>query len=92
MDTQRKTEVVVVTGAGAGLGRAIVQSFARRGAHIGLVSRSEERLQDAQREVEQLGARRSSCRATSPIQPQPSVPRSASKRHSGPSTSGSTTR
>jgi NAD(P)-dependent dehydrogenase (short-subunit alcohol dehydrogenase family) len=55
VNTQPKPEVVMVTGAGAGLGRAIVQSFARRGAHIGLVSRSQERLQDASRDVEQLG-------------------------------------
>jgi NAD(P)-dependent dehydrogenase (short-subunit alcohol dehydrogenase family) len=52
-----KPEVVVVTGAGAGLGRAIVQSFARRGALIGLVARGVERLEDARREVEQLGGR-----------------------------------
>jgi short-subunit dehydrogenase len=52
-----KPEVVVITGAGAGLGRAIVQSFAKRGAHIGLVSRGEERLQDAKREVESMGGR-----------------------------------
>jgi short-subunit dehydrogenase len=50
-------EVVVITGAGAGLGRAVVQAFARRGAHIGLVSRGEERLQDAKREVEELGGK-----------------------------------
>ena len=53
----RRPEVVVITGAGAGLGRAIVQSFARRGAHIGLVSRGRERLEDASREVESLGGR-----------------------------------
>jgi NAD(P)-dependent dehydrogenase (short-subunit alcohol dehydrogenase family) len=48
---------VVVTGAGAGLGRAIVQGFARRGASIGLVARGEDRLEDARREVEALGGR-----------------------------------
>jgi short-subunit dehydrogenase len=56
-NSNRKPEVVVITGAGAGLGRAIVQSFAGRGAHIGLVSRGEERLQDAKREVESMGGR-----------------------------------
>ena len=39
----RKPEVVVITGAGAGLGRAIVQSFAKRGAYIGLVARGKRR-------------------------------------------------
>ena len=50
-------EVVVITGAGAGLGRAIVHAFARRGAQIGLVSRGHERLEDARREVESLGGK-----------------------------------
>ena len=55
MNAVRKPEVVVITGAGAGLGRAIVQQFARRGARIGLVSRGRDRLEDARREVESLG-------------------------------------
>ena len=48
-------EVVVVTGASAGLGRAITRRFARRGAAIALLARGRERLLETQREVEQLG-------------------------------------
>ncbi|HEX9108252.1 MAG TPA: SDR family oxidoreductase [Longimicrobiales bacterium] len=50
-------EVVVVTGAGAGLGRAIVRRFAGPGVSIGLISRSAERLRTAAQEVEELGGR-----------------------------------
>ncbi|WP_447980028.1 SDR family oxidoreductase [Candidatus Nitrospira bockiana] len=53
----RRREVVVVTGASAGVGRATVRAFARRGAWIGLLSRSRERLEAAVREVEELGGR-----------------------------------
>jgi NAD(P)-dependent dehydrogenase (short-subunit alcohol dehydrogenase family) len=51
------TEVVVVTGASAGLGRAIVQRFARDGCAIGLIARGRERLESARSEVESLGGR-----------------------------------
>lgn len=50
-----KKEVVVITGASAGLGRALVQAFAKRGASIALIARGRERLEDARKEVESLG-------------------------------------
>jgi NAD(P)-dependent dehydrogenase (short-subunit alcohol dehydrogenase family) len=52
-----RCEVVVVTGASAGLGRAIVREFARDGASIGLLARGRDRLEEARREVEALGGR-----------------------------------
>jgi NAD(P)-dependent dehydrogenase (short-subunit alcohol dehydrogenase family) len=51
----RAGDVVVVTGASAGVGRATVQRFARRGARLGLIARGRNRLEAAAREVEQLG-------------------------------------
>jgi len=52
-----RPEVVVVTGASAGLGRAIVRAFAKEGAHIGLLARGRDGLEGAQREVEALGGK-----------------------------------
>jgi len=50
-------EVVVITGASAGVGRATVREFARRGAWIGLVARGRDGLDGALREVEAEGGR-----------------------------------
>ena len=48
-------QVVVVTGASAGVGRAIVHQFARAGWRIGLIARDAEALEEVKREVEELG-------------------------------------
>src|SRR4030095_1708600 len=50
-------QVVVITGASAGVGRATVRKFARRGARIGLIARGVDGLEAAQREVETLGGK-----------------------------------
>jgi NAD(P)-dependent dehydrogenase (short-subunit alcohol dehydrogenase family) len=52
-----RSEVVVITGASAGAGRATVREFARHGAKIGLVARGVDGLQAAAREVESLGGK-----------------------------------
>src|SRR3989440_3508526 len=52
-----KPEVVVITGAAAGLGRATARAFAREGAHIGLLARGRDGLEGARRDVERLGGR-----------------------------------
>jgi short-subunit dehydrogenase len=46
---------VVVTGASAGLGRAIALEFASKGWRVGLIARGKARLNDVRREVEEAG-------------------------------------
>ena len=55
MSAKNEPEVVVVTGASGGVGRAIAHAFAKRGAHVGLLARGQEGLDGAAREVEALG-------------------------------------
>jgi NAD(P)-dependent dehydrogenase (short-subunit alcohol dehydrogenase family) len=51
----RFPQVVVITGASGGVGRAAVREFASRGADVGLLARDSEGLKAAAKEVEALG-------------------------------------
>jgi len=51
----RNREVIVVTGASAGIGRATVRALARPGASIALLARGRDGLEAARHEVEQAG-------------------------------------
>jgi NAD(P)-dependent dehydrogenase (short-subunit alcohol dehydrogenase family) len=50
-----KNKVIVITGASAGVGRAVAHEFAKQGAKIALLARGMKQLEGTKREVEQLG-------------------------------------
>jgi NAD(P)-dependent dehydrogenase (short-subunit alcohol dehydrogenase family) len=52
-----KPRVVVITGASAGIGRAIAREFARGGDHVALIARGKAGLLAAMREVRSFGGR-----------------------------------
>lgn len=52
-----KPEVIMITGASAGLGRAIVQAFAKRKACMGIIARDRDRLETVRKEAEMLGGK-----------------------------------
>jgi short-subunit dehydrogenase len=53
----KQPEVVVITGASAGVGRATAREFARHGASIGLIARGRDGLEGARAEVEAAGCK-----------------------------------
>jgi NAD(P)-dependent dehydrogenase (short-subunit alcohol dehydrogenase family) len=55
MTSTPTSRVVVVTGASAGVGRAVVRLFAERGARLGLLARGHNGLDGARRDVEAAG-------------------------------------
>jgi NAD(P)-dependent dehydrogenase (short-subunit alcohol dehydrogenase family) len=55
MSHERNGEVVVITGASGGVGRAAAEAFARHGARVGLLARGQGGLEGARRDVESAG-------------------------------------
>jgi NADP-dependent 3-hydroxy acid dehydrogenase YdfG len=52
---RRRERVVVVTGASAGVGRAVARAFGAQGAKVGLIARTREALEAAAKEIERAG-------------------------------------
>jgi short-subunit dehydrogenase len=57
MKNGTSNQVVVVTGASGGVGRATAHAFAKRGASVGLLARGAEGLEAAAAEVESFGGK-----------------------------------
>lgn len=53
---QMRDKTVVVTGASAGVGRAVALRFARAGAKLALIARDAAALEEVKRDIESLGA------------------------------------
>ena len=51
------SKTVVVTGASAGVGRAIAVGFGKLGWRVGVIARGEEGLNSTKREIEEMGGR-----------------------------------
>jgi NAD(P)-dependent dehydrogenase (short-subunit alcohol dehydrogenase family) len=56
-DLGKQPQVVAVTGASSGVGRATAQEFARNGATVGLIARGREALAATASEVKSLGGK-----------------------------------
>lgn len=54
---QENRQTVVITGASAGVGRAVAREFGKQGANIGLISRGNEGLEHAKKEIEERGGK-----------------------------------
>jgi short-subunit dehydrogenase len=79
-----RPEVVAITGASAGVGRATVRAFAQRGAHVGLIARNREALEAAKREVEACGGKALVCVADVADAQAVAAAAEAIERHLGP--------
>jgi len=59
--TRERPEVVAITGASAGVGRAVARAYGARGAHVGLIARGRDGLEATRLEIEQSGGRALVC-------------------------------
>ena len=57
VESGRSRRIVVVTGASAGVGRAVVRAFAEQGADLALIARGRAGLDAARQEAEAAGSR-----------------------------------
>ncbi|HEV2107325.1 MAG TPA: SDR family oxidoreductase [Thermomicrobiales bacterium] len=57
MQNEQKPQVVVVTGASAGVGRAVAEAYGKRGAKVGLLARGQAGLEGARQAVEAAGGK-----------------------------------
>src|ERR1700712_1875402 len=53
------SHVIVITGAGAGVGRATAREFAKKGCDVGLIGRNRNRLEACAEEMRAYGVRAS---------------------------------
>jgi NAD(P)-dependent dehydrogenase (short-subunit alcohol dehydrogenase family) len=61
VDDRSHARVVVITGASAGVGRAVAHRFAKAGDRIGLIARDAEALEDVRKELGDRGAPQSAA-------------------------------
>ena len=57
VESGRSRRIVVVTGASAGVGQAVVRAFAEQGADLALIARGRAGLDAARQEAEAAGSR-----------------------------------